>query len=224
MNWICASLLVLFSVKLANGGGSILFYFPYISKSMQITYMQLAEELNNLGHQITVVHPYLVPKASPGILQLINDYQSMEAFLEGASIGKMKKEANRASILANATQMKHMNSQALKLPRIQSWIRDSTTKFDAVIVMPMWMNEVGYYLAHKFDASLVLFSSYQVSFPWINEAMGQPTNFAYMPNMFLSYGPQMTFWERLLNTYNGYWFQYVYKDGVILKRIGTGSE
>jgi hypothetical protein len=41
------------------------------------------------------------------------------------------------------------------------------------------------------------------------EAMGNPTNPAFMPNIFLPYGNHMTFYERLQNTLFWLWIRSV---------------
>ena len=61
------------------------------------------------------------------------------------------------------------------------------------------MGEVGYWLANKFDASLAIYSTEQVSIPWIDHALGQPHNAAYLPNPFSVMGTDMNFLERLIN-------------------------
>jgi hypothetical protein len=42
-----------------------------------------------------------------------------------------------------------------------------------------------------------------------SEAMGIPTNPAYMPELFLPYGNRMTFYERLQNTLFWLWMRWV---------------
>ena len=70
-------------------------------------------------------------------------------------------------------------------------------KFDIVLVTAFLANEGGYYLAKKFDASIVLYSTGQVSFPWVNAALGQPHNPSYVPNVFVQSGSEMNFFQRL---------------------------
>ena len=38
--------------------GRIMFYMPFVSKSMRITYMPVVRELAARGHEVTVVTPY----------------------------------------------------------------------------------------------------------------------------------------------------------------------
>ena len=55
-------------------------------------------------------------------------------------------------------------------------------------------------MATKFKSSVVLFSTGQVSIPWIDAAMGQPHNPSFMPIALLEYGSDMSFLQRLKNT------------------------
>ena len=55
-----------------------------------------------------------------------------------------------------------------------------------MVVVKMYVaSEVGYYLAHRGDANLVLFSTLMASFSPMDHAMGMPHNTAYLPFQFL---------------------------------------
>ena len=66
--------------------------------------------------------------------------------------------------------------------------------------MSVFGSESGYYLATKFNSTVVLFSTGQVSIPWMDHAMGQPHNPSFMPIPLLEYGSDMNFFQRLKNT------------------------
>ena len=52
-------LLIAFCIALAPcQGGRYLFYMPYGTRSMKITFMPVVEELGRRGHEVTVVMPY----------------------------------------------------------------------------------------------------------------------------------------------------------------------
>ena len=71
-------------------------------------------------------------------------------------------------------------------------------KFD-IVVIGTFGSETGYYLATKFNAPYVLYSTGQASIPWLDDAMGQPHNPSFMPTQLLEYGSEMTFIQRLIN-------------------------
>ena len=56
-------------------------------------------------------------------------------------------------------------------------------------------NEMGYYLAHRFNASLALYFTAQVACPWMDFAIGQPHNPAYIPAMMTTHDTEMSFFE-----------------------------
>ncbi len=55
------------------------------------------------------------------------------------------------------------NAKALRDPALQKYLKgDPRGKFDVVLVSVFFASETGYYLAHKFDASLALYFTGQV--------------------------------------------------------------
>lgn len=73
----------------------------------------------------------------------------------------------------------HAMAALLKNPKIVDG-----PKFDVVMVSLFPTNEVGYFLAHKLNATLVLFSSYQGSPPWLLRTMAMPFEPAVYPDSF----------------------------------------
>ena len=89
------------------------------------------------------------------------------------------------------------NDNALSDPRLRAEIDKG---FDIVIVSPFIASEAGYYVAERTKAHLVLYATTQVSFSFMNWAMGQPHNPAYMPFAMLDLKLPFTFLERIINT------------------------
>lgn len=86
-------------------------------------------------------------------------------------------------------------------PKIKKLLSDPNTKFDVVITVFFSAHEAGYYLAHRFQAQLVIYCTGQVSVPMINHAMGMPHNPALLPLALFGYEAyKMTFWQRTINT------------------------
>ena len=61
-------------------------------------------------------------------------------------------------------------------------------------------NEASYYLAHRKNSSLALFNTSPFSFPYLNWAMGNPHNPAFMPSPISGFSQDMTFLQRTVNT------------------------
>ena len=90
-----------------------------------------------------------------------------------------------------------IQDKTLGMPEVKSLL-DNGKKFD-IVVVSIFGGEGGYYLAKKFDASTVIYSTGQVSIPWLDVAMGQPHNPSYMPLPILESGSEMNFIQRLQN-------------------------
>jgi hypothetical protein len=59
------------------------------------------------------------------------------------------------------------NDRALSHPEVRAMASlGSEDRFDLVIVTVLFGNEAGYYLAHKMNASLVLYCTGMVSYSW----------------------------------------------------------
>lgn len=67
------------------------------------------------------------------------------------------------------------------------------------MVSAFLVSEGGYYLAKKFDASTIIYSTGQVGIPWADSALGNPHNPSYVPNPLMESGTEMNFRERLLS-------------------------
>ena len=81
-------------------------------------------------------------------------------------------------------------------------------------------SEVGYYLAHRSNANLILFSTLMASFSPMDHAMGMPHNTAYLPYQFLDKQPlQMSFLDRLKNTVLTNVAEYVMRNQVAFHRV-----
>ena len=93
------------------------------------------------------------------------------------------------------------NQNAFNDPKMKKIISDPNTKFDVVMTLFFTAHEAGYYLAHRFQAQLVFFSTGQVAIPMIDHAMGMPHHPALLPLPLFDYKPyNMNFWQRVLNT------------------------
>ena len=68
------------------------------------------------------------------------------------------KDASFVDLLPNMLNFAvTLNQNALKDPKTQKLLQDPNTKFDLVVVNPFIVGEVGYYLGHRFKASLATY-------------------------------------------------------------------
>ena len=111
----------------------------------------------------------------------------------------------------------NLNDNALSDPEIQKLIKDTNTRFDLVIVQPLINSETGYYLAHRFKAPFAIWSTAQSHLPFISTAMGQPYNPSYVQLPMLGVIGQMTFFERVTNTFASFMFEHVARNTVMIR-------
>ena len=88
------SLSVIFSITKFVSCGSVLFYVPFGSKSMKITYMPLAEEMAKKGHEVVVVMAYPTKKPNPKVKEIIIDGTEWMEMQEHLSNEKLKTGAD----------------------------------------------------------------------------------------------------------------------------------
>ena len=88
-------LLILINSSHLVSCGNILFWMPLCSKSMKITFMPLAEELVNRGHEVSVVMPYPTKKPNPKITEIIVDGTSWDELQQRMSNEKLQTGASQ---------------------------------------------------------------------------------------------------------------------------------
>ena len=206
------TLLLLFFLHVANGG-KILFFMPVMPKSTTMTFLPLAQELAKKGHQVTIVNSKDLKLDKVDQIKL--DYDITDKLAANYSKSMLSDKSDFGSFWSQI-QSQH---QAWKTFMFDSWdiifhelktkhnFFEKYDKFDVTIVYGFLTNEIGYYIAHRFNSSLVLYSAQQSSTITIDYAMGQPHNPAYLPSNGLTYKTPMNFKERLFNTL--YAFAYV---------------
>ena len=91
-------------VKLASCG-SVLFFIPFMSKSVKITFMPLAEEMAAKGHEVVVVMPYATKKPNPKVKEIIIDGKEWDELQEKMSVEKLKTGADSKTPLFEAVDL-----------------------------------------------------------------------------------------------------------------------
>ena len=118
----------------------------------------------------------------------------------------------------------NLNDNALSDPEIQKLIKDPNTRFDLVIVQPLFSSEAGYYLAHRFKAPIAVWNTAQSHMPFISTAMGQPYNPSYVQFPMLGAIGQMTFFERVTNTFASFTFEHVARNTFMISNANLVLE
>jgi glucuronosyltransferase len=84
---------------------------------------------------------------------------------------------------------------------VQELIHSKDKQFD-LIIMEAFFNDCFLGFAHKFKVPVVQVCTFGGT-GWMDNWVGNPHPYAYVPGAFVAYTDRMTFWERLSNTLNG---------------------
>ena len=91
--FMTAAILLIYEAQLGSCG-SILLYMPFVSKSMKITFMPIAEEMATRGHEVVVVMPYQTKKPNPKIKEIIVEGKEFTDMTDRVSEQKLKTGAD----------------------------------------------------------------------------------------------------------------------------------
>ncbi|KAJ3642472.1 hypothetical protein Zmor_025257 [Zophobas morio] len=178
----------------------ILGIFPLPGKSHYILGSSLMRALAEHGHDVTVINPFgekNPPKGKyrdillPEIIESIENRKDEFNMFEIGDLGPF------VNIPILAYLMSDIGEMVLKEKTVQELIH-SNEKFDLVIIEQFY-NDAHKMLATHFGGIQIVFSTVGANF-WVNSIVGNPSPLAYIPDVFLSYSPHMTFGERLVNT------------------------
>lgn len=181
----------------------ILGIFPHPGNSHQAVFEPLLQNLVDKGHTLKIIS-HFPPKRQNSRYQWINmgvfdnlhkeiwdlnlfdvNYFGLERFIYFSG-------ANMVFNMATT-----MCDVLTKLPDVQKIVAEKE-KFD-VILVENFNSDCGVGIAHLLDAPIIAMQSH-IAMPWTFSRFRQPYNPSYIPCIFLTYGPHMSFFERLENT------------------------
>jgi hypothetical protein len=81
---------------------------------------------------------------------------------------------------------------------IQKIIKSTEQKFD-IIIISTFIQDCIFGISHMLDVPIIKMCPF-VGTKWMDESVGNPSTYAYVPNVFSGYGERMNFWQRTLNT------------------------
>ncbi len=192
------------------------------------------------GHDVYVAMPFEEKSAKELKITVINvDTESrLERFMKEISTQELRVGAPGVAPIFDLMNFGlELSENAVKHPIMQDMLKDPVkNKFDLVLVSPFLATEVGYYLAHKFNASIAIvrigtvelmieilkssslqYFTAQSSLPFITTAMGMQTNTAVSPMAILPYTTDMNLVQRVINTVITFVFEHVIRNIVILR-------
>merc|ERR1711892_832505 len=150
-------------------GGHFLFWIPMSTKSVKIGYMDVMMELADRGHQVTIVSPYPSKKEFEGVTDVII-HSDFPSYQEELTKNLLNNHGIQPLPLSTLTQMAlDSNKAAMQNEMIESMLTSSSV--DVIITLAMFGNEAAFYLAEKYNASLVTFATKMDSNPSISWAV-----------------------------------------------------
>jgi glucuronosyltransferase len=189
------SALLFFYADLASCGKILILTF-YASKSNQITYLPLIEELASRGHQITVISPIPSTKSVPNITHILTFDVISDPIMQQFNGFEMKRRNLNTNPFTKVEFFTPICERTYNLPHIKEFIRN-LPHFD-LIFMQSTFNECALGLAYKLKAPLVLFSPTVVPHFQVTK-MGAYYPPSFVPSILTKFRPEMSFLERIWN-------------------------
>ena len=185
--------------------------------TLQKNYFVSSKITFSRGHDVTAVIPFKEKTNKYKIIWSDPDSRLMKELAKGTEGAITKQDDSTISVMNNMKEfIFYLSDTALGDPHMQELLKNPNTKFDLVIVQPFVGAEVGYYLAHRFKAPSAIYLTAQSALPFINTALGQPYNPAYMPLPLNNFVFPMTFFQRVINTVSSFLFEHVGRKYFIL--------
>ncbi|KAJ8893343.1 hypothetical protein PR048_005934 [Dryococelus australis] len=195
---VCSALIL--AAALAGEGARILGVFPVPSLSHQVVYRALMTELASRGHELVVITPEPIRDPAPANYTQIDvsfmfDFYRKQFNFASMKLDRMSQYDVIVALLGVGERLCEMLLDHKPVTELIS--PNSMVHFDLVFVE--WLDMLSLYsFAHKFSAPMIGISSLP-PFGIGYSAVGNPINPSYIPDIFMPYSDQMTFFERMDN-------------------------
>lgn len=196
-------------------GAEILAIVSSNSKSHFIVMEPLFKELAARGHNVTVISsfPQTRPLANYNDIDISYANPSVTGNISFSSIIHIHKQPLLSmkvllEFIGHEAYCKHV----MDIKEVRDLV-NSSARFDLVITQ-LFADDCLTAFAYKFSAPLVSFVT-TFPFPWATQRVSNPENPSYIPNYFVPYSDEMTFFERLINAWLlilSYVYKYYYMD------------
>ncbi|XP_046416327.1 UDP-glycosyltransferase UGT5-like [Neodiprion fabricii] len=178
---------------------NILGVFGHLGKSHFDVFLPILEELAHRGHNVTVLSFFPRKDRIPNYRD-ISLGDSTAIFLNVIDLTKLDH-----SIFYIVSELKMLHNMAeiacysaLRTTAVKEFLK-SDEKFD-LILTESFNTDCFLGFVHKFKAPFIGLSSHAI-IPWVNNRLNNPDNPSYIPGLFHSVSPSMTFFERVMNTF-----------------------
>ncbi|KAJ8928778.1 hypothetical protein NQ314_018636 [Rhamnusium bicolor] len=152
----------------------------------------LARGLAEVGHDVTMVSPFEEknpPKKGKYRSVILTERRKLNMF-------DMERMNPFLIFPFFNIMFNEFTQKTLEHPNFQKMLK-SNEYFDAVII-EQFNNDALKGIAHHFNAPLILFSTIGAN-SWVNPLVGNPSPPSYIPDALLSYRPDMTLIQRVVN-------------------------
>ncbi|XP_013139240.1 PREDICTED: UDP-glucuronosyltransferase 2C1-like [Papilio polytes] len=202
------SLWLLVVLCAAAHAARLLAVLPTNTRSHYAMYGRLIEALAKRQHHITVLTHFPMKNPPPNVEEI-----SLAGTIPEIT-NNLTRQHNtlKPHFIRNLEQIMkecvHACETVSQLPAVKALV-NSTLSFDLVIV-EVFGSECFLPFGRRFQAPIVGVLS-SVPLPWVNEQLGNPEATSYVPAYMMSYGQQMSLWERMMNTLAVLWSKLLYQ-------------
>ncbi|KAK7793475.1 hypothetical protein R5R35_010151 [Gryllus longicercus] len=178
----------------------ILALFPTPSISHQLPFQVVMKELAARGHQVTVISPDPLkePVANYTDIDLSFSYE----ILRNVKMADMEGMSGVKQMEVFLPVMHEIADAQLTSPQIQDFLRNNASQGYDLVFLEWLMYQAYFGIVHAVGApplvGIVSLGGFAVTY----NAIGNPNNPAYNPEILSGNSDRMTFWERLQNTYS----------------------
>ncbi|XP_044729028.1 UDP-glycosyltransferase UGT5-like [Chrysoperla carnea] len=196
-----------------NNAANILALFPMVTKSHSMIGYDLCETLAKRGHNVTHVSAF--PRGTKlqnyhevDLIDFVNPFQATQNGSNGILTTFNKNVVTHTNEVFDF--LTEVTDTVLKDRHLQK-ILHSKQKFD-VIIMGAFAQEALLGIGHHFNAPIIITSPPGMC-TYVDDLVGNPAPFSYVPNIMLNYSDRMTFFQRLVNSLFGFYIN-IYKQVV----------
>lgn len=198
----------------SNDKFRILGVFGHPGKSHFDVFRPLLEELARRGHDVTVISyfPRDNDKNSPlpnyHDVDLVN--KTSDVFVNVIDLEEINQSPVSVFMELFVLRAWALNSCSVGLyhPEVEKLIK-SDAHFD-LLITEGFNGDCFLGFVHRFKAPFISLSSHQIM-PWVNRRFSNEENPSYIPTIFTGFGPSMTFWQRIINTFTLPVIKFIYE-------------
>lgn len=222
---ICLALLLVASSSQLGDSYKILGVFPYPGKSHFYIFEAIMKGLADKGHDVTVIsmNPQKSPYPNYRDVELTNDETGSTDLIKMDELPAGRLIQYGAPLMLHSFAMDNCNMH-LPSKQLKTFLEENQ-QYDVAII-ESFNTDCFYPIVYKLKVPFITISS-SILMPWNYEHLGNPNNPAYMPQHFLHFTDQMTFWQRVENTLAIAYTKAIYKflmtpfaDDVVAKVFG----